>query len=254
MKERKNVALLMGLLLGFSLYANSLQAENSSERDPWEGFNRKIFVFNDTLDFYVLKPVATGYDWAMPNPLQNGVSNFFNNIGEFRTILNDLLQLKLAQAGLDTTRFLVNTTVGVFGFIDIGSRIGLDRHDEDFGQTLGYWGVGSGPYLVLPFLGPNTVRDTAGFVPDYYISPYQAIEHERTKYSLRALEVVDLRANLLELEKLVAGDRYTFFRDAYLQRRDFEVSDGKLSDDFLEDDDLFDDAGPDDGEPGSEDF
>ena len=158
------LALLMGCLLAGTAWA---QAASPAERDPWEGFNRAVFTFNDTLDFYVLKPVATGYDKAMPDPLQDGVTNFFNNVGEIRTIFNDLLQLKLKQAGLDTTRFIVNTTVGVFGFIDIGSRIGLDRHDEDFGQTLGYWGVGSGPYLVLPLLGPNTLRDSAGFSPDF---------------------------------------------------------------------------------------
>ena len=135
----------------------------------------------------------------------------------------------------------MNTTVGVFGFIDIGSRIGLDRHDEDFGQTLGYWGVGSGPYLVLPLLGPNTLRDSAGLVPDYYISPYNTVDHDLTRYSIRAVDIVDLRAGLLDAEKLIAGDRYTFFRDAYLQRRDFLVSDGQMNHDFLEDDELFDD-------------
>ena len=216
-------------------------------RDPWEGFNRAMFGFNDTLDFYVLKPVAKGYDKAMPDPLQDGVSNFFNNIGEIKTIFNGLLQLKFKQAGLDTTRFLVNTTVGVFGFIDIGSRIGLEQHDEDFGQTLGYWGVGSGPYVVLPLLGPNTVRDSIGMIPDDYISPYQTVDHDLTRYSIRALQVVDLRAGLLEAESLIAGDRYSFFRDAYLQRRDFLVNDGQMADDFLEDDDLFEDFDDDEG-------
>jgi phospholipid-binding lipoprotein MlaA len=225
---------------------SSVWANTGNERDPWEGFNRTVFVFNDTLDFYVLKPAATGYDKAMPDPLQSGVTNFFNNIGEVRTIANDLFQLKLSQAGLDSTRFLVNTTVGVFGFIDIGSRIGLERHDEDFGQTLGYWGVGSGPYLMLPFLGPSTLRDSAGMVPDYYIAPYSDIEHSTTRYSVRVVEILDMRANLLEIEKLVAGDRYTFFRDAYLQRRDYEVKDGQMEDDFLDDDDLFDDFPSDD--------
>lgn len=221
--------------------ANLAFATTVAERDPLEAFNRVVFTFNDTLDYYLLKPVATGYDKVMPDPLQDGVTNFFNNIGEVKTIINDLFQLKFQQAGLDSTRFLVNTTVGMFGFIDIGSRIGLDKHDEDFGQTLGYWGLGSGPYLVLPFLGPNTLRDTAGMVPDYYISPYQTLDHDLTRYSLRALDVVDLRAGFLQAEKLIAGDRYSFFRDAYLQRRDFLVNDGRMNDDFLEDDELFED-------------
>ncbi|MBA56258.1 MAG: hypothetical protein CMK89_17545 [Pseudomonadales bacterium] len=230
--------------MAFGMAGTAWATETEGEghpRDPWEGFNRAMFGFNDTLDFYVLKPVAKGYDKAMPDPLQDGVSNFFNNIGEIRTIFNGLLQFKFKQAGLDTTRFLVNTTVGVFGFIDIGSRIGLEQHDEDFGQTLGYWGVGSGPYVVLPLLGPNTVRDSIGLIPDDYISPYQAVDHDLTRYSIRALQVVDLRAGLLEAESLIAGDRYSFFRDAYLQRRDFLVNDGQMADDFLEDDDLFED-------------
>lgn len=209
--------------------------------DPWEKVNRSIFTFNDTLDYYALKPVARGYDKVMPAPLQKGVGNFFNNIGEVRTIFNDLLQLKFKQAGLDSTRLLVNSTVGIFGLIDIGSRIGLDRHEEDFGQTLGYWGVGSGPYLVLPLLGPNTLRDTAGFVPDYMMSPYpDLVEHDLTRYSLTVLDVVDTRASFLEAENLIAGDRYAFFRNAFLQRRQFLVTDGKLDDTFLDDDALFD--------------
>ena len=246
------------LMLAIGLATTASAAETEAEghpRDPWEGFNRAMFGFNDTLDFYLLKPVAKGYDKAMPDPLQDGVSNFFNNIGEIKTIFNGLLQFKFKQAGLDTTRFLVNTTVGVFGFIDIGSRIGLEQHDEDFGQTLGYWGVGSGPYLVLPLLGPNTLRDSIGLIPDDYISPYQTVDHDLTRYSIRALQVVDLRAGLLEAESLIAGDRYSFFRDAYLQRRDFLVNDGKMADDFLEDDDLFDDFDEEEGldEEGLED-
>lgn len=258
----RTVARVAGFMpvLMLALTATSYAASESTtpnDRDPFESVNRAVFTFNDTLDFYVLKPVATGYDIAMPDPLQDGVSNFFNNVGEIKTIVNDLFQLKLAQAGLDTTRFLVNSTVGLFGFIDIGSRIGLDRHDEDFGQTLGYWGVGSGPYLVLPFLGPNTLRDTAGMVPDYYISPYNEVDHDPTRYAIRGMEVIDLRASFLEAEKLIAGDRYLFFRDAYLQRRDFQVNDGQMNADFLEEDDLFDDFEEEDAEldeTGTEDF
>lgn len=211
--------------------------------DPWEGFNRAVFSFNDTLDRYLLKPVAKGYVYVTPTPVRTGVSNFFNNVGEVRTVFNDLLQAKFKQAGLDSTRFLINTTVGIVGLVDVGSRIGLARNDEDFGQTLGYWGMESGPYLMLPFLGPSTVRDTAGLVPDYFISPMDNIENDTVRYSLRGLQLVDLRSSLLEAEKLIAGDRYTFFREAYLQRRNFLVRDGVMEDDFLEDDELFDDEG-----------
>lgn len=235
--KKPNQILLLAILL---LASVSCFAEE--DPDPWEGFNRAMFTFNDTLDFYFLKPIATGYDKVMPDPLQSGVSNFFNNAGEIVTVINDLLQGKFKQAGLDSTRFVVNSTVGMFGFIDIGSRIGLEKNDEDFGQTLGYWGVSSGPYLVLPIFGPNTVRDTAGKAPDYFVSPYNAVDHDLTRYSIRAVDVVDLRTSFLEAEKLIAGDRYSFFRDAYLQRREFQINDGKMSEDFLEEDEgLFDD-------------
>lgn len=212
-----------------------------SEADPWEGFNRVMFSFNEILDKYLLKPVAEGYVYVTPSPVRTGIGNFFNNIGEITTVANDLLQGKFRQAGLDSTRFLVNTTVGMVGLVDVGSRIGLSRNDEDFGQTLGYWGLGSGPYLMLPFLGPSTVRDAAGMVPDYFLSPYDQIEDDGTRYGVRGLQVVDLRASLLEVEKLVAGDRYTFFREAYLQRRAFLVRDGVMDETFPDDDELFDD-------------
>jgi len=227
--------------------AVSPQVQASEESDPWEGFNRGVFAFNDTLDKYFLKPVATGYDRFTPQVVQTGIGNFFSNLGEVSTIVNDLLQGKFKQAGLDSTRFLVNTTVGVVGLIDVGSRIGLEQHDEDFGQTFGYWGMGPGPYLMLPLLGPSTVRDAFGRVPDYYISVYDAVDDESVTYALRGLDIVDTRAGLLEVEKLVAGDRYTFFREAYLQRRDFQVRDGAMDDAFLEEDDgLFDDDFEDD--------
>ncbi len=234
--------LLIRILFASMAAFAALPVHASQDRDPWEGFNRTVFVFNDTLDRYLLRPVAVGYDTVMPSPLQSGVSNFFDNLREIRTITNDLFQAKFAQAGLDSTRFLVNSTVGMAGFIDIGSRIGLDQHDEDFGQTLGYWGVASGPYLMLPLLGPSTVRDTAGKVPDYYLySPYEEVDSEGDRYALYALDVVDTRARLLEAEKLVAADRYTFFREAYLQRRDYLVKDGVMDDEFLEEDELFED-------------
>lgn len=212
--------------------------------DPWEGFNRSVYRFNDFFDRYLLKPVAEGYVRVTPQPVRTGIGNFFSNLGEVTTVINDLLQGKFKQAGLDSTRFLVNTTVGLVGFIDVGSRIGLERNNEDFGQTLGYWGVESGPYLMLPFLGPSTVRDAAGLVPEYYYaSPLElAVEEHRVRYGLYGVDAVDTRARLLDAEKMVAGDRYTFIREAYLQRRAFLVRDGALDDSFLdEDDDLFED-------------
>lgn len=247
--------LLSRILFASFAAFTALPAQASQESDPWEGFNRTIFVFNDTLDRYLLRPVAIGYDTLMPSPLQSGFSNFFGNLQEVRTIANGLFQAKFAQAGLDSTRFLVNSTVGMAGFIDIGSRIGLEEHDEDFGQTLGYWGVGPGPYLMLPLLGPSTVRDAAGKIPDYYnYSPYNEIEEDSDRFGLYALDVVDTRARLLEAEKLVAGDRYSFFREAYLQRRAYLVRDGVMDDEFLEEDELFEDEGGLDDSAGEEEF
>ena len=151
------------LLLASVLVAQPLWAEElADERDPWEGLNRKIFAFNDTLDKYALKPIAEGYQWITPDPVEDGVSNVFSNLWELTTIANDLLQFKFGQAASDTGRFLVNSTVGLLGIFDVASHMGLEKHQEDFGQTLGYWGVEPGPYIVAPLFGSFTLRD--GFV------------------------------------------------------------------------------------------
>lgn len=211
-------------------------AARSSAADPWQGFNRNMFRFNDTLDRYALKPVAKGYRKIAPRPVRTGVTNFFYNLRFPIVMLNDLLQGKVKAAGTDTARFVINTTVGVAGFIDVSARMGLARNDEDFGQTLGTWGVGSGPYLVLPFLGPSTVRDGFGLVVDGFAHPRAYMDHE-VAMGLVAVEVVNTRANLLEVEDIIQGDRYLFIRDLYLQRRDFSIKDGKVeSDPFLEGD------------------
>lgn len=223
-------SLIVFLLFGF---AGTSQA--NEEDDPFESVNRVTFAFNDYLDRYLLKPVAKGYRKITPDFAEEGIGNFFDNLSEPLNILNNLLQGKPADAGTDGLRLLVNTTVGIFGFIDIGSRIGLDRHDEDFGQTLGVWGADSGPYLVLPFLGPSTVRDAIGRVPDSYLSPKQEIDHDLTRYEAYALDIVSTRADLLDKEKLMAGDRYSFIRDAFLQNREFKVNDGQSDDPFADD-------------------
>ncbi|HSH47954.1 MAG TPA: VacJ family lipoprotein, partial [Halomonas sp.] len=183
-----------------------------------------------------------------PDPVQKSVGNVFSNLGEIRTALNSVLQGKPANAGIATGRFLINSTVGVLGIFDVAGQMELVGRKEDFGQTLGVWGVGEGPYLVLPLLGPSTVRDTAGLPADIYTSPLAYAESDRVRYGMLALNVIDTRAGFLEQEKLLRGDRYTFLRDGYLQRRRFEVADGELgedpfaSDDFDLDDVDFDDA------------
>lgn len=204
----------------------------AAEDDPWEGVNRAIFRFNDTLDTYTLKPIAQGYQFIAPQFVEDGVHNFFNNIGDVGNLANNVLQLKPADAGVDSARLIFNTTFGLLGFIDVGTRMGLQRNDEDFGQTLGHWGVGSGPYVVLPLFGPSTVRDALARYPDTYTSPYRYIDHVPTRNTALGVNLIDTRASLLSAERMVTGDRYTFIRNAYLQNREFKVKDGQVEDDF----------------------
>lgn len=217
-----------------SLAMNIHAADNPD--DPWEGFNRAVWKFNKGADTYFLKPIAKGYDWITPEPIDDSISNVFDNLGETKNFLNDVLQFKFADAGKDVARFVVNTTVGVLGIFDVASRWGLDRNEEDFGQTLATWGFSSGPYVVLPFFGPSTVRDGVGLIPDAYSVPQAYIDHDKTKYSVYATDIIDTRADLLDIEELVQGDEYTFVRDVYLQRREFLVTDGDVEDDFTSDD------------------
>jgi phospholipid-binding lipoprotein MlaA len=225
-------ARVAGLALGATLAAMSTTVLAASEEDPWEGVNREIFRFNDTLDTFALKPIAQGYDKITPDFLQTGISNVFRNVGDVANLANDVLQVKPYAAGVDTARLLMNTTLGVLGFFDVATHAGLARNDEDFGQTLGYWGVGSGPYVVLPFLGSSTVRDAFGRFPDSYVSPYPYVNDVPVRNSAFALNIVDTRANLLDAEKMITGDKYTFLRNAYLQNREFKVKDGQVKDDF----------------------
>lgn len=212
--------------------------------DPWEGFNRTMFSFNTKVDNNLLRPTAVGYKKIMPAPGRTALSNFFSNVGDITTIVNDIGQLKMAQAGSDIARFLINTTVGFFGVFDVATNIGLKKHDEDFGQTLGYWGVPSGPYLVLPLLGPSTVRDSTGLGIEYTADlGYANVGRNGTEDTGIALvHGVNTRAKLLDVEGMVSGDPYVFLRSFYLQRRDFLINDGAIEDDFGDDDwDDFDD-------------
>jgi phospholipid-binding lipoprotein MlaA len=207
-------------------------AAQAADEDPWEGVNRVIYTFNDTLDTYALKPLAQGYQFITPQFLEDGIHNMFNNIGDVRNFANDVLQAKPHAAGVDTARLLLNTTLGVAGFFDVGTKMGLQRNDEDFGQTLGYWGVPSGPYVMLPFFGPSTVRDGLAKYPDTYDAPYRYMNDISARNTIQGVDVVDTRASLLSSEKLITGDKYIFIRNAYLQNREFKVKDGKVKDDF----------------------
>ncbi|GAB2879389.1 VacJ family lipoprotein [Microbulbifer echini] len=205
------------------------EGANFALRDPWEGFNRAIFSFNDGADRYVLKPAAVSYRQITPIFMQQGVSNFFSNLGEVSNTFNGVLQGNLGQAGNDAGRLLINTTIGIAGLFDVAKHMGLERGDgEDFGQTLAVWGVPSGPYLVLPLLGPSTVRDTPARVVDYYTNPLSYVDHDATRYTLKATDIIQSRASLLKAESLLQGDRYVLLRDAYLQRRDFLIVNGEV--------------------------
>lgn len=226
------------LLLVVVMLTSSVQAKDV---DPWEGLNRATWSFNSFVDRWVLKPTAKGYKAVTPDLLERGISNFFSNIGNVPTAVHNLLQGKPGRAGQDLTRFVFNTTFGGLGIYDFASDIGLPVHEEDFGQTLGAWGVPQGPYLVLPFIGPSSARDTFGFgVDTMYVDPYDELNPESHQTGLTALRLVDIRAQLLTLDGIAPGDEYLFFRDAYLQRREGQVRDGvadpEQEDDFLNED------------------
>lgn len=232
MKSTLRKSLLTFLSLGVALPLSSL-AQTEQSADPWQGFNRAIFTFNDTLDRWAIKPLARTYKFVMPDPLEVGVSNIFSNVGEVPNTINGLLQGDFKGAAHDTGRLLLNSTLGIAGLLDVAQYMNLPADDsEDFGQTLAVWGVGQGPYLVLPFLGPSTLRDGFGRPVDWYTNPATYIEHVRTENTVLAFSLMDTRAGLLELEKSITGDRYVFIRDVYLQRRAFLINNGEVSDDF----------------------
>lgn len=207
----------------------------TSNIDPYQGFNRKIMAFNDEGDKWILKPIARSYKAITPKPIQRSVHNMFANLNEPVVIINQLLQGKLKLGLQDTGRFIINTTLGIVGLFDVATKVGLDKHDEDFGQTFASWGVPSGAYLVIPFWGPATLRDGVGDVADSYAYPIRYLDPPRTRNQTMGLGLIDKRASLLEAEKLIEGDRYLFIRDAYLQRREFLANDGEVENDpFLE--------------------
>ena len=211
----------------------------SSEDDPLEPINRAVFGFNEVVDDVILEPVAKGYKYVTPDPVEDSVSNFFNNLGEINTIVNSTLQLKFDKTISSSGRFIINSTVGVFGLFDVATTMGIEKHKEDFGQTLGYYGVPSGPYLVLPFFGPSSFRDAPGFYIDVQIekeiSPVHTELHHEERQVIQATNVIDTRANLLQATKILdtaAKDKYIFLRESYLQKRAKMITDGKDVQDF----------------------
>jgi phospholipid-binding lipoprotein MlaA len=212
----------------------------NAQDDPFEEYNRKVWAFNEFLDDRFAKPAAEIYRSVTPDVVETGITNFFRNLNELDNTANQILQGKPILAINDFSRFIINTTFGLGGFLDVGTNLGLERHDEDFGQTLGAWGVGSGPFLMLPLLGPSTPRGLAGRSVSSVLSGTFAIEENDVRIGITAIDVLETRARYLEVETLIIGDRYSFIRDSYMQYQDFESSDGENQvDDFVDDMDDF---------------
>jgi len=223
---------MFGVILTLAMTGCASTEYVENERDPWQGFNRTVYGFNDTLDQALLKPTARGYQAIAPDFVESGVRNFFSNINDVSVAVNNLLQGKVENAFSDVGRVLINTTVGLLGLFDVASDMGLQKHNEDFGQTLAAWGVDSGPYLMLPFFGPSTLRDSTSVpVDNFLLNPINHIDMEKSdRMYVMAVDVVSVRAELLSLEKTVdeiATDKYSFIREAYLDRRNYLVHDGQ---------------------------
>ncbi|WP_417515026.1 VacJ family lipoprotein [Marinobacter sp.] len=213
-------------------------ATQVNAQDPYESWNRKVYTFNDTIDRWVLKPVASTYRTFMPDFADRAITNFFNNLTEVRNFTNSVLQLKGESAVVAAGRFTYNTVFGLGGLIDVATAFDLPERPEDFGQTLGHWGAGSGPYLMLPFLGPSSPRHLSGLGADGFLLPslWDNVESPDNYYA-RGVQIVDRRADLIPAESFISGDTYTFVRNAFLQRREFLINDGKVTrDPFASDD------------------
>jgi phospholipid-binding lipoprotein MlaA len=239
MRRFKRAHALLGAVLTAALCGCVALPPNTkpAPHDPWESWNRGVYKINDKLDRAVAKPIARTYVRAVPQPARTGVSNFLSNLRTTTVMVNDALQGKFKAAGNDLARLVVNTTVGFGGLLDPATKIGLDKNDEDFGQTLGHWGVPPGPFLELPFLGPSDTRDGPARIVDIFTGPTHYIGNNWVAYGIYGVGLVDARADLLSLDPTLQRvfDPYAFIRDAYLQRRAYLVSDGKETDQGLED-------------------
>ena len=227
---------LLILLLSFPIFGEEIN-------DPFEDLNRDIFIFNEKLDEKLLKPAALTYRKVTPQFARTGVTNFFNNLEEIDTTINQVLQGEIKYAFNDASRFVINSTIGLLGLIDVASKMGLERHEEDFGQTLGVWGFNSGPYIMIPFLGPSNPRDLLSRPISSFLSGTFAMEDNDVKLTLVGIDALETRERLLDAETLIIGDKYIFVKDAYVQSREYEINNGSTeNDEFLDDmDDIFGD-------------
>ena len=218
------------LIIAFLPLAGCATTDGSDPRDPFEGFNRGVYRFNEVVDEAVARPVATAYRDVVHSEIRDRVRNFFSNIGDVFIGANNVLQGKFFEGFEDFARVAFNTSFGLLGIHDVASDMGIEKHNEDFGQTFGWWGIGDGPYLVLPILGSSSVRDGVGTVLDYYTDPLGELRPIRLRNSLALLRLTGARADLLEASRILeqaALDKYVFQRDAYFQRRRSLVYDGR---------------------------
>ena len=211
-----------------SLFVSCTFANN----DPFESGNRNIHGFNEYADAKFLRPIAKIYEDTLPGNLRSGVTNFFSNLENINNALNSALQLKMGESLQELTRFCLNTTIGIGGFFDPASRLTINDSDEDFGQTFSVWGANRGPYIVLPFFGPSTIKDAVGSSLDFIINPTRLYNPSEQQLFFSATSVVNSRAELLTVENVVFGDKYLFYKNAYLQRREFLELDGEVIDEF----------------------
>jgi phospholipid-binding lipoprotein MlaA len=244
MLREKYAKAVLGILFTLTVAGCVTLPPNSQRvpQDPWESWNRGVYKVNDVLDRGFAKPVAKTYVRVVPQPLRTGISNFFANLNTPTVMFNDALQGKFLAAANDLGRFVLNSTVGIGGLLDPATSAGLARNDEDFGQTLGVWGVHAGPFVELPLLGPSDLRDAPAKLVDTYTNPRQYIHNNWIKYGLYGVDLVDRRSSLLSLDDTLKRvyDPYAFVRDAYLQRRAYLISDGKVTDEPLVDPDADD--------------
>jgi len=227
---RARVFQLGKVAVAAALVTGCTTVQTPTKGDPFEGLNRTVFTVNDKIDQYALKPVAQGYVWATPQPVRDSVTNFFSNIGDVYIAANNLLQLRIADGVSDIMRIVINTVFGVGGLFDVATLAKLPKHDNDLGLTLGHYGVPPGPYLVLPLFGPSTVRDAVGSIGNYYVNPISYVSPSGLSWALWGLNIVNTRANLLGASNLLEGaalDKYSFVRNAYLQRRQYLLSDNR---------------------------
>ncbi len=256
MSRLKAISLAMALLVLSGTLSSCATTDNP---DPLEPLNRRMFAFNNAVDEAVLKPLAATYKELAPEPVDKGITNFFSNLNDVSVIANGLLQLKFKQAASDSGRFVINSTLGLLGVLDLATYFGYPKHYEDFGQTLGYWGVGSGAYVVLPFFGPSSLRDSVGRGVDSFFDPRGYISSDddvvlRWYLATTLIDAIDQRADIMDVEDVLdaaALDPYVYMRDAYLQRREYLVNDGAApsEDEF---DDLFEDLEDPAAEPSDE--